>query len=187
MKFWDFVLIVYCQTKTGTMRPLFLSVFMLLAGFAGFAQRQTTLPVKADMSNHATVSGDTSYYQYPDTRAGNNIQRFFNRNLRMPSLPASPEELQEGTCDLYFVLDTTGTIVHSWCEKITNEQVAKEVLRVAQKLQKMQPTTIAGKPVSTEVRMSFVFYIEPGTPHGSTRADVVVVGYAPSRKKTSTK
>jgi hypothetical protein len=169
------------------MRLLFLSVSMLLAGFAGLAQRQEPLPIKAGMLNHATVSGDTSYFQYQDTRTGNSIQRFFNRNLRMPSLPASPDELQEGTCDLYFVLDATGTIVHTWCEKITNEQVAKEVLRVAQKLQKMQPTTIAGKPVSTEVRMSFVFYIEPGTPSGSTGADVVVVGYAPSHKKTTTK
>lgn len=182
-----FLTLAYHKDKILTMRSI-LPLFTILLLAAGAQAQHIPYQIKAGLSNYGTVSGDTAYFQIPGEKSSNNLARFFNKNLRMPQ-SNGPDGLETGSCTLHFVLDTTGTIVHSWCEQISNEMIAKEVLRVAQKLGKMTPSSIGGRSVRTEIEMSFKFYVEGGTIPVSTqtRADIVVVGYPAVRKQAISK
>jgi hypothetical protein len=109
--------------------------------------------IKASFSRFGITSGDTTFFSYSDYR-GTNLQRFFNRNLRVPPKEDFPG-VDTGSCNLYFIIDTAGNVTKTWCDSVTNKGVEKEVLRVAGKLvanqASLKPTIIKGKPVITEV------------------------------------
>jgi hypothetical protein len=166
------------------MKPLLLILFTLLLAGAGMAQ-QKRIPyqISAGFSAHGTISGDTTYFKYQNSRG--DLQLYFNRNIRVPSSKYDYPELETGTCTLHFLIDTLGAVIQSWCEHITNEMVAKEALRVIQKIGKLTPTKIGGKPVRTEVTASVGFYYAEDTTYKSGKDDIIIIAYPPRHKKVA--
>lgn len=158
-------LILYCT----------MSLLMLQAGAQSARKIRT---ITASFSKHSSSSGDTAFFSYDG--ASGNLTRYFNRNLRMPMEDGVWET---GTCNLYFMIDTAGHVTKTWCDSVTNEAVAKEVLRVAGKLTSMKPTTIRGKPVITKVRTTVIMMYANGSDSNYPKADLLVIGYEPARKK----
>jgi hypothetical protein len=168
------------------MRHLILfSITLLLTIHAGAqSARKTarkTRTISASFSKNGTISGDTTFFDYGQ---GGALKRFFNRNLRIPFAEGTPD-LQFGSCNLYFIVDTAGKVTKAWCDSVTNKFVEKEVLRVAGKLATLNPTTIKGKPVFTKVMATVIMeHGNENEEYTGRQADIVVIGYDPVHKKS---
>jgi hypothetical protein len=145
-----------------------------------------TRTITTSFSRNGTISGDTTFFTYDGQTMGQYgaLTRFFNRNLRVP-MAADGSGMELGNCNLHFIVDTAGKVTKAWCDSVTNEAVAKEVLRVAGKLAAMKPTTIKGKPVFTKVMATIIMtYGKDNEPYTGPQADVVVIAYDPVYKKS---
>lgn len=166
------------------MRHLILfSTVLLLTIHAGAQSARNTRTITTSFSKNGTISGDTTFFNYNNNDNGRNdgLMRFFNRNLRVP-LVEGTGEMELGSCNLYFIVDTAGKITKTWCDSVTNKAVEKEVLRVAGKLATMMPTTIKGKPVFTKV-MTTVLMEHVNEKESYRKADILVVAWDPVHKK----
>ena len=164
------------------MKPLILccaiSLLMLHAAAQSAKKRRT---ITASFSKHGTTSGDTTFFSYYGP-AGD-LMRFFNRNLRIPRKEGTGE-LEYGSCNLYFMIDTAGNVTKNWCDSVTNQEVEKEILRVAGKLAWIKPTKIKGKPVVTKVMASIIMmHANESDSYKDVKADILVIGYDAQRKQ----
>jgi len=143
-----------------------------------------TRTITSSITRNGTISGDTTFFNYSNNDNGRTdaLTRFFNRNLRI--LFTEYQEMELGSCNLYFIVDTAGRVTKTWCDSVTNTAVEKEVLRVAGKMAVMQPTRIKGKPVFTKVKASVIMaYGKDNEEYKGPMADIVVIGYDPAYKK----
>jgi hypothetical protein len=148
---------------------------------AGAQLARKTRTITTSFSKNGTISGDTTFFKYDDKDGA--LQRFFNRNLRIPT-SGDYREMEFGTCNLYFIIDREGKVTKTWCDSVTNEEVEKEVLRVAGKLPSLKPTTIKGKPVITKVMTTVVMaHSNDKDDYTGIQADIIVIGYDPVHKK----
>jgi|GEM_PF-5367814 len=167
------------------MRYLILfSTILLLTMQAGAQSARKTHTVTTSFSKNGTISGDTTFFNYYDQRAQDGaLRRFFNRNLRVPTIEGT-DEMEFGTCNLYFIVDTAGRVTKTWCDSVTNNAVEKEVLRVAGKLAPMIPTKVKGKPVFTQVMAKVIMVHNDGNDgYTGRQADIIVLGYDTVYKK----
>lgn len=170
------------------MRHLILfSTILLLTMHATAQSARKTRTITTSFSRNGTISGDTTFFNYSNNKEYNGqynaLTRYFNRNLRIKF--TEYDEMELGSCNLYFIVDTAGRVTKTWCDSVTNKEVEKEVLRVAGKLATMNPTTIKGKPVFTKVMATVVMaYGKFDEPYTGRKADIVVIGYDSQHKKS---
>jgi hypothetical protein len=150
---------------------------------AGAQSAKKTRTITASFSKHGTTSGDTTFFSYygPDV----DLRRFFYRKLRIPN-KVGTTEMEFGSCNLYFMIDTAGNVTKTWCDSVTNKEVEKEILRVAGKLAWIKPTMIKGKPVVTKVMASIIMMHNEqydSNKDKDLKADIVVIGYDAQRKQ----
>jgi hypothetical protein len=157
------------------------SAISLLMLHASAQSAKKTRTITASISKHGSTSGDTTFFSYYGP-AGD-LMRFSNRNLRIPREEGTGE-LEYGSCNLHFMIDTAGNVTKTWCDSVTSQVVEKEILRVAGKLAWIKPTKIKGKPVVTNVMATIVMiYNEVYDSNKNVKADIVVIGYGEQRKK----
>jgi hypothetical protein len=156
--------------------------------FQAYAQSDRKTPViTTSFSKYGTVSGDTTFFNNnsQSSQSGNLLLRYFNRNLRIP-FKKEAWEMEIGSCNLFFMIDTAGNVTKCWCDSVTNKAVENEVLRVAGKMTPFKPTTIKGKPVETKVMARvFMVHANENESYGHLKADILVVGYDPVHKKAT--
>jgi hypothetical protein len=169
------------------MKPLLLILVLVAAAVTCTAQKKKRTPalIRARLADHGRVAGDTVYYRYGPGQSMRELERFYNRNLRMP-YARDYDGMEVGSCEVHILVDTGGTISRTWCEEITNHILAKEVLRVTGKIPAMHPSTIRSKPVQTELVISFNFYLNGDTISPKKKTDIVVIGFPPVHKRTFT-
>jgi hypothetical protein len=153
----------------------------LLMLHAGAQSAKKTHTITTSFSKHSTTSGDTTFFSYYGP-AGD-LLKFFYRNIRIPNIVGTTE-LEYGSCNLYFIIDTAGNVTKTWCDSVTNKEVEKEILRVAGKLAWLKPTKIKGKPVVTNVKATIVMmHNEAYESNKNLKADIVFLGYDVQRKQ----
>lgn len=165
------------------MRHLILfSTLLLLTMHAGAQSARKTRTITTLFSKNGTISGDTTFFKYDNYNGQpDQLRRFFNRNLRVPLIEGT-DEMELGSCNLYFIVDTAGKITKTWCDSVTSKVVEKEVLRVAGKLATMKPTMIKGKPVFTKV-VTTVLMEHANEKESYGNADILVIAWDPVHKK----
>ena len=159
---------------------LFCSISLLIL-HAGAQSAGKTRTITTSFSKNGTTSGDTTFFSYNGQSGA--LLRFFNRNLRIPMVNDT-SEMEFGSCNLYFIIDTAGNVTKTWCDSVTNKAVEKEVLHVAGRLAPMKPTTIRGKPVVTKV-MATVNMEHANQGESYRKADILVIGYDTQYKKST--
>jgi hypothetical protein len=164
------------------MKHLILFCTILLLAFHADAQAgRKTRTITTTFSKRGTVSGDTTFFNNNSDNV--DLLRFFNRNLRVAITPE--QEMELGSCNLYFIVDTAGKVTKTWCDSVTNTAVEKEVLRVAGKLPTMKATTIRGKPVFTQVMATVIMaYGKDNEAYTGRMADIVVIVYDAAYKRS---
>ena len=163
-------------------RLILFSTILLLTIHVAAQSARKTRTITTSFSKNGTISGDTTFFNYNNYNGQNDgLRRFFNRNLRVP-LSAGTDEMELGSCNLYFIVDTAGKVTRTWCDSVTNKAVEKEVLRVAGKLATMIPTKIKGKPVFTKV-MTTVLMEHVNEKESYGNADILVIAWDPVHKK----
>lgn len=162
------------------MKPYITLSFALLLMLAVSAQaKKKVRTVTAPFLKHGNVLGDTTFFYYSGP-TGNDLMRFFQRNMRVR---LEDGEQQFGYCTLYFMIDTTGEITKAWCDSVTNEWVEKEMLRVVNKLARLKPTVIKGKPVITKVKTTVAMLHADDPAVKTTKVDLLVYASDPRHKK----
>jgi hypothetical protein len=169
------------------MKPILLILVFVAAAVTCAAQKKKRPPalINARLADHGKVAGDTVYYRYGPGQSMRELERFYNRNLRMPQ-SRDYDGPEVGSCEVHILVDTGGTISRTWCEAITNNKLAEEVLRVTGKISTMHPSSIRSKPVQTELVISFNFYLDGDTISPKKKTDIVVIAFPAMRKRTFT-
>lgn len=122
-----------------------LSLMLLLVNYGQAQSKKQGDTLATRFPNHGKISGDTVFFKYIPI----DLTRFFLRNFRVA---VGTKGYELGYCTLFFVIDTSGAVTHAWCEQVTNELVAKEALRLTNKLTGLKPTYIKNKPIITKVK-----------------------------------
>lgn len=145
------------------MRLIFVHLIILLVVFVFDLQGQQRKPLPkqahrsdticARFSMFETIRGDTVLFKHPTTKDG--LLRYFHRNLRYPL-----DSVETISCKLFFIIDKEGHVTDAWCAPGPPDAIAKEVVRVAQKMGSVIPSYVKGKPVVTRVETRIVYFNE---------------------------
>lgn len=147
-----------------------LSLILLSVNYCQAQATKQKDTLESRFPNHSRVSGDTSFFKYTPV----DLTRFFLRNLVIKD---GPNGYEFGHCTLFFVIDTTGAVTKAWCEQVTNESVAKEALRVTNRLTGLKPTYIKGKPVITKVKATIALVDSEKITDTDKLADIWMIAY----------
>jgi len=130
-----------------------------------------------------TIRGDTSFLSSTDKRE---FERFFYKNVRIPMVNDSDIT---GTCNLYFIVDKTGTITQAWYDQKMNNEIGATALYPLKKIPpRLKPTMIGKEPVITKMMISLAIitndeneanerYIE------KAKADLIFISYGVQHKR----
>jgi hypothetical protein len=156
-----------------------IGISILLAATPGIAQQAAGSPQKPACADTLNFSFEMVDWHRGDTiflhpSAQTTLRRYFNKNLRGVYHGDTPVI---GTVVLSFYVDNNGRFTGS-CYEDTSAfpELTLEVLRVTNRLSQLSliPTTVAGTPFASKVRLKVVFQKPSGSPPSDLTADLTV-------------
>lgn len=118
--------------------------------------------------------------------AGTTLLRFYDRNIQ--AVYRGDTTLVEGFVTITFYVDNTGKFTGARCENATDPQLMLEIMRVTRFLSRVSltPTSVAGKPVASSVRMKVKFTTETAdAPLKGPAADLTIHLGEPEYRRAS--
>ena len=114
------------------------------------------------------------------------LLRFYDRNIQ--AVYRGDTTLVEGFVTITFYVDNTGKFTGARCENATDPQLMLEIMRVTRFLSRVSltPTSVAGKPVASSVRMKVKFTTETAdAPLKGPAADLTIHLGEPEYRRAS--